>query len=171
MSLWIKSTMPHLGLDFEEKPVRVINREAVAHNRGDVMQFDTFRKSPSTVNALFGNPGSCWVNVVDPDFQPAGTFGGQAFAVVCVLLEPIGPGLEGMAMLWSGSIEIMSTADAVVAGDLGAINANLSNALEFMGGGTSLNAASKGVAVAQAASAGGVLVPCLFNGFHFWAKV
>lgn len=172
MSSWIKSTLPHLGLDFELKAVRVINREAALRPRASVMQFDTFRKSPATTTVHHGGRDSCWVNVVDPDFQAAGSLGGQAFALLCALLEDIPPGQDGMAMMWGLDVLVLSTADVIVAGDLGAINSNLSNALEFSSGATTLNAASKGVAIAQVGHAtGGVAIPCLFNGFHFWAKV
>lgn len=171
MSDWIKTTLPHLGLDFETKACKFFNRTGAPHVRGSIMQLDTFRTSPFTTSTQFGSSASCWVNLVDPDLQAAGTKGGQAFAIMVVLLQDLGVNGEGLAAIWGLDLLCRSTADPVVAGDLGQINVNLSNELEFMGGVTTLNSASKGIAIAQASSPGGVLVPCLFNGFHFWGKV
>lgn len=177
MADWIKDTLPGLGLDFDSRPVRVINRNVAgqARLRGAVMQFDTFRTSPATTNARIGSPNSCYTNVVDPDFRDVGNIGGQCFCLYCVLTENVGPGMECMAMLWSGSIELFATQDLVVAGDAGAVNENLFPALEFSSGVVVPNAASKMLAIAQEGKPDTTpnpgLIHCLFNGIHFWAKL
>lgn len=167
---WIKDTLPPLGIDFASKPIRIINREAANRRPGDVMQLDLSRRSPATTTNLFGSPSSCWVNAVDCGFNAVGGKGEQCWSIYVALTATIRPGEEGMAMLWGNGVGVLSSGDAVVAGDVGAVTNNLVNFLEFSSGGVAPAAQGKGVAIAQVSSPGSAVIPTLFNGFHFWCK-